>query len=135
MLEFAREIGADGITLWEAEDDHLVAIANPMEPAMIGMRQPLDRGLISQVYLTGQAIVEDSLKEQPAHDPAIDTQLGTHGVAMMAAPVPGRQDEDHAGVLSAVVFHGNPARSDFSLANLSRLAALARELAGAWNSF
>ncbi|MCW1925173.1 hypothetical protein OKA05_21615 [Luteolibacter arcticus] len=133
MLEFAREIGANGITLWIAEDDHLVAIANPMEPGMIGMRQPLDRGLISKVHLTGQAILEDSLKDQPGHDPAIDARLGTHGVAMMAVPVRDSLNEAHEGVLSTVVFHGNLEPRDFSLASLSRLSALARELANAWN--
>ena len=54
MRDFAAATGADGVTLWRAEETELVAIANPLEPSIVGLRQPLDRGLISQVYLTGR---------------------------------------------------------------------------------
>lgn len=134
MSDFARATGADGITLWKAEDGQLVAVANPLEPAIVGLRQPLDRGLISRVYLTGQAILEQALKEQPGHDPAIDRALGTRGLALMAAPVEGITAGDEGGVLSAVLLEGTRRDADFSLASLARLSSLARDLARGWHA-
>ncbi len=133
MREFARDTGADGITLWKAEEGQLIAIANPLEPAIIGMRQPLDRGLVSRVYLTGQAILEQTLKDQPHHDPTIDEALGTRGAAMMAAPVEAPAAGVEGGVISAVVLEGSRLAADFTFASLGRLSLLARELAKQWH--
>ncbi len=123
LRDFARESGADGVTLWKARDAHLAAVANPLEPGITGIRQPLDSGLVSQVYLTGQAILEEKLAEHPAHDPAIDRILGKRCRSLMAAPV---EAGDGGGVVSAVVFDGRP--HGFVFADLGKLVALARRL-------
>jgi hypothetical protein len=133
--EFAGAIHADGITVWLAGPGFLEAVANPLEPEIIGMRQPTDRGLISQVYLTGQAILEHSLAANPLHDPVIDRQLGRSCRAMMAAPL--EFDEAHrlgqGGVVSAVVWRDDNRLTGFSLDGLNRLAALARTIVSEWN--
>jgi phage tail protein X len=131
MRDFATVTGADGVTLWRAEDGALVAIANPLEPSMVGQRQPLDRGLISRVYLTGQAILEQMLQENPGHDRSIDTSMGTRGTAMMAAPLEAGEGDD-GGVISAVLLEHHQGPADFSLHGLEQLAALARTLSSGW---
>jgi hypothetical protein len=131
MRDFATVTGADGVTLWRAEDGALVAIANPLEPSIVGLRQPLDRGLISRVYLTGQPILEQMLQENPVHDRTIDTSMGTRGTAMMAAPLEAGEGDD-GGVISAVLLEHHQGPADFSLHGLEQLAALARTLSSGW---
>ena len=131
MRDFATVTGADGVTLWRAEDGALVAIANPLEPSIVGLRQPLDRGLISRVYLTGQPILEQMLQENPGHDRTIDTSMGTRGTAMMAAPLEAGEGDD-GGVISAVLLEHHQGPADFSLHGLEQLAALARTLSSGW---
>lgn len=132
MRDFAAATGADGVTLWRAEETELVAIANPLEPSIVGLRQPLDRGLISRVYLTGQAILEQMLQENVGHDRSIDSTLGTRGIAMMAAPVEASDGND-GGVVSAVLLESHQGPANFSLAGLDRLTALARTLSSEWS--
>jgi hypothetical protein len=131
MRDFAAATGADGVTLWRAEADALVAIANPLEPSIVGLRQPLDRGLISRVYLTGQAILEQMLQENPGHDRSIDSSMGTRGTAMMAAPLEAGEGDD-GGVISAVLLEHHQGPADFSLHGLEQLTALARTLSSGW---
>lgn len=135
LAEFAGGIHADGITVWLADGGFLEAVANPLEPEIIGMRQTTDRGLISQVYLTGQAILEHSLLGNPLHDPVIDQQLGRSCRAMMVAPL--EFDEEHrhgqGGVVSAVVWKDDTALSGFSLDGLNQLTSLARSLVRHWD--
>ncbi len=123
MTAFAESARADGVTLWKAEAGHLRAIATPLEPELAGTRQPLGAGLISQVYLTGQSILEDDLSSHPAHDPAVDHDTGKTCRTMMAAAVDGG---DSGGVVSAVIFNSSPQR--FAFADLAKLNALARKL-------
>ena len=132
MRDFAAATGADGVTLWRVEEDALVAIANPLEPSIVGLRQPLDRGLISRVYLTGQSILEQTLQDNADHDRSIDSTLGTRGIAMMAAPVD-PSDGNDGGVVSAVLLDRHQGPADFSLAGLDRLTVLARTLSSEWS--
>lgn len=123
LLEFASEAGADGVTLWKAEAGHLRAIANPLEPELPGTLQALGAGLISQVYLTGQSILEADLPSHPSHDPGVDRRTGRTCRTMMAAPVDGGAS---SGVVSAVIFNGST--RGFAFADLAKLNALARNL-------
>jgi hypothetical protein len=132
MRDFAAATGADGVTLWRVEENALVAVANPLEPSIIGLRQPLDRGLISRVHLTGQAILEQTLQDNADHDRSIDSTLGTRGIAMMAAPVEASGGND-GGVVSAVLLEHHQGTADFSLAGLNRLVVLARTLSSEWS--
>lgn len=123
MSDFARDSGADGVTLWMAEDGQLAAVANPLEPEVVGLRQPLGSGLISQVYLTGQAILAEDLGADPAHDPTVDRRVGKRCRSMVAAPF---ESGEAGGVVSAVVFETSPRA--FTFAELGKVAALAREI-------
>ena len=123
LKSFAESTRADGVTLWRGENDVLVAIANPLEPELPGTLQSLGIGLISQVYLTGQAILEDDLSTHPAHDPGVDRRTGKTCRTMMAAPVDGG---DAGGVVSAVIFDSSP--RGFAFADLAKLNLLARNL-------
>lgn len=123
LAELAPRIDADGVTCWLAEADELVAIANPLEPEIVGLRQPLQRGLISQVLLTGQAILESDLSRHPDHDPAVDQTLRRRCQSMMAAPC---RLGDREGVISAVRHEGHD--GSFSLEALRLLSAAAHAI-------
>jgi hypothetical protein len=112
--------------LWRVEEEFLVAVANPDEPRIIGIRQPLQRGLISRVYHTGQAILEEDLAAHPNHDPTVDTLLGRRCAAMMAAPF---ESEDGGGVVSAVLYTDGRPGEGFDLAGLKKLGAFTRQVA------
>lgn len=126
LSDFARDVGADGVTVWGAEAGCLVALANPFEPRIIGLRQPLGSGLISRCFHTGQAILEENLPAHPGHDPTIDRLLGRRCAAMMAAPF---ESADGGGVVSAVVYEGGRPGAGFNLAGLKQLGAFARNFA------
>lgn len=121
---FAEGIRADGVTLWQWEKAELVALANPLEPDIVGMRQPVGRGIISQAYLTGQAILETDPVANPHHDPEIDIRTGRKCRMIMAAPV---VLPDGDGVLSAVRWQDAEDVGEFGLADLAKLSALALE--------
>lgn len=118
----ALATAADGVTLWRAEARELVAVANPLEPEIVGLRQRLDAGVISQVYLTGQAILAEDLTAHPAYDPTIARMVGRPLRGMMAAPV---DAGEAGGVVSAVKFGDS---GTFSFTDLGTLTAAAREL-------
>jgi hypothetical protein len=126
LSDFARSVGADGITLWRVEEAFLVAVANPDEPRILGIRQPLQRGLISRVYHTGQAILEENLAAHPNHDPTVDTLLGRRCAAMMAAPF---ESDQGGGVVSAVLYTDGRPGDGFDLDGLKRLGTVAWQLA------
>ena len=117
------EVQADGVTLWRMERGELVALANPLEPDIVGMRQPVGRGIISQAYLTGQAILDTDPAANPHHDPAIDSRTGRQCRMIMAAPV---VLPDGDGVVSAVSWHER--EGEFGLEDLAKLSALAMDL-------
>ena len=128
LRSFAAEVHADGVTLWSMETGELVALANPLEPDIVGMRQPVGRGIISQAYLTGQAILETDPAANPHHDPAIDNHTGRPCRMIMAAPV---VLPDGDGVVSAVRWQeraGEFGLGEFGLGDLAKLSALAMEL-------
>jgi hypothetical protein len=122
---FASEAGADGVTLWLADGVDLVATSNPLEPDVPGLRQPLARGIISQVYLTGIGMIEATPTAHPAHDSSVDLRLGKRTTAIMAVPVDLGPHGD--GVLSTVRHQGGLAGA-FDLAALALLERTAADL-------
>lgn len=118
----ATQLGADGITLWISEGDHLKAVANPLESDIVGLRQPIAKGIISEVFLTGQGIVESSPAANPMHDPTIDSRLQRRCTEIMAVPV---ASADWEGVVSAVC-HSDGIR--FGRSGLATLGKLAKEI-------
>lgn len=123
LQELATEIQADGVTCWLAKSGELVAIANPLEPAIVGISQALQKGIISQVFATGQAILETDPTNHHAHDPSVDQALATHCQTLMAAPWGNDSTE---GILSAVQHAGSG--KSFSLQSLQSLSQAARQL-------
>lgn len=115
----AEQLDADGVTLWIEEEGFLRAVANPLEPKIIGIRQPLDRGIISEVFLTGQGIVETSPESNPSHDPGVDKHLGKACREIMAVAFASGGRE---GVVSAVRHHGEHRFGVESLNIMNRLA-------------
>lgn len=122
--ECAERIGADGLTVWQADGEDLVALFNPLEPEIEGLRQTIRRGLISQVFLTGQPIIERDPATNPAHDTTIDHRTGRRCRTVMAAPWSVMDGSE--GVVSAVLFAGGGSGAEFGLVELGHLADLAR---------
>ena len=122
--ECAKRIGADGLTVWQAEGDGLVAVFNPLEPEIVGQRQTIRRGLISQVFLTGQPIIERDPATHPAHDSTIDRQTGRRCRTVMAAPW--CVTDGSEGVVSAVLFAEGGSGREFGLEELGHLSDFER---------
>lgn len=123
----AARIHADGLTIWLAgADGCLVAVCNPLEAEIVGLRQPVRSGLISQVYLTGQAIIEADPAGNPAHDPTIDLRTGRRCRTVMAVPWAGEHGRE--GVISAVLFADGGGGGCFGLPELAQLVELGRTI-------
>lgn len=97
-------VGADGGTLWlaSAGEAVLTAVFNPRQPEMNGRRQPLSSGLISLVFVTGEAVNISRVATDSRHSPLIDLAVGRATEAMMAVPF--QPDGQLRGVLTAVRF-------------------------------
>jgi len=83
------EIPAHEVTVWlhDDEENHLLAIHNPVNPGIIGMSQPVSKGLISQVLVTGLPLLEANVSTRKEHDSTIDSLTGQKTRSLMAAPV------------------------------------------------
>lgn len=92
------------------------------------IRQPLNAGLVSMVFSTGNGILEESVAERPEYCPDVDRRIGKRTRSMVAVPVvfAGRC----RGVLSGVVFDSSGA-GDFAGDAFDRMSAGAAEW-GAW---
>jgi hypothetical protein len=87
-----RAAGADEGTVWLAHPGarELVPVMNsgPDEAGFLRQfRQPLDRGVISMVFLSGQAFCENEVSGNSTHDRTIDTALAQVTAAMIAVPL------------------------------------------------
>ena len=114
-----ERVGAEGGTLWLASPGEAVlrAVFNPRQPEMSGKRQPLSSGLISLVFVTGEAVNVSRVATDARHSPIIDLAVGRETEAMIAVPfLPAGQLR---GVLTAVRFKG--AEKPFSAQDLTWL--------------
>jgi hypothetical protein len=127
LLENLGDLGASEMTCWLASGDDLEAVANPWCPALVGQRQPLSRGLISQVFVTGMPLMETEVAKRGGHDPSIDQVTGKATSAMMAAPL--HSNGDVIGILSAVQLGGDTGLAAFDRQHLNRLTTVAVALA------
>lgn len=76
--------------LWLAGDDHLHPMlgSGPHSAQFIGnYRHPLDLGIISMVYASGQPFCENNIQANPQHSSTLDQQLGIQTDAMIVMPV------------------------------------------------
>ena len=124
----AVEIEADGVTLWQADGAHLVALANPLEPEVVGLRQTIERGIISEVYLTGLAMLEEAPALNPAHDPMIDGITGRTCTSILAVPVTLPHELGTDGVISAVRHEGTVHDKPFSLGDVGKISQLSEKI-------
>ena len=120
LREGLRRAGADEGTLWMASRDgkELIPVFNsgPDPDCFLArVRQPLDRGVISMVYHSGQPFCENDVTKNASHDHTVDEALRQVTAAMIALPFffGGRR----RGVLSCVrLGHG-----EFEARHLSEL--------------
>lgn len=128
MKELLAGLPADELTVWLHRDDEgeLLAIHNPVNPKIIGLSQPVSRGLISQVLVTGLPLLEPDVRNRRDHDPSIDARTGQQTRALMAAPL--TRGADIIGVVSAVQLADGNAERAFNAADLAILERAARSL-------
>lgn len=86
-----RETGADEGTVWLLDEagENLVPGANtgPDAEKIIGhFKQPLDGGLISMVFASEQAFLENEMQRNPQQSKALDNLLQVQTLAMIAVP-------------------------------------------------
>ncbi len=92
LLRSFERVGADEGTVWLADPvaGNLIPILNsgPGEKSFLrDFRQPLDRGVVSLVYHSGQPFCENDVSRNATHDRTIDTALSQVTVAMIALPL------------------------------------------------
>ena len=117
--------GTPELTCWLVNEAHTaldaVLGAGPLAARLEGSySQPLDSGLVSVVFTTGQSVCRNRVKEDPNHNPLVDKMLGQTTEAMIAVPL--RVGMAITGVLSTV--HLEPGRS-FAAADLREIEFLA----------
>lgn len=99
----ASAAGAENTGLWLASDEHLHAAlgTGPHARHFVGaFRQPLERGIISLVHASAQAVCENAIASNPEHSPELDRRLGIVTDAMIAVPL--AVGGDIVGVITCV---------------------------------
>jgi hypothetical protein len=83
-----RETGADSGVIWLADGErtNLVAGYSHKVEELVGLRQPLDEGLISLVLGSEQAICENQVYNDERHSKRIDEEMGMITCGMIAVP-------------------------------------------------
>ena len=110
LARSGQRVGAENTALWLASTDHLDPIlgTGPHADHFVGrFRQPLNEGIISYVFASGQNICENAISSNPQHSSRLDTELGITTDAMIAVPVV--TDGQICGVITCV--HTRPAGS------------------------
>jgi GAF domain-containing protein len=138
LAEFLPLLNASELALWVKDPDgeQLVALLDtlgPGGPVELKLTQPLQSGIISQVYRDQEAFLDRGLWRSKAQSPLVDQALGQSTVHEMCVPfhLSGRL----IGVLCAVQLsdgiHQAPARWGFTPQDLAilKVAALAASLA------
>ena len=110
LARSAERVSAQNTALWLSSGDHLDPIlgSGPHADEFVGdFRQPLDRGIISMVYASGQPVCENAIASNPQHSPLLDQRLGIQTDAMVAVPLVVMGEL--AGIITCV--HTRPADS------------------------
>ena len=106
----AERVLAENTALWLSSGDFLDPIlgSGPHAGHFVGeFHQPLDRGIISYVFASGQPVCENAIADNPQHSPLLDQRLGIQTDAMIAVPLV--VNGEMAGVITCV--HTRPADS------------------------
>lgn len=110
LARSARNASAEDTALWLASADHLDPVlgSGPHADHFVGrFQQPLNAGIVSYVYASGQPICENAISSHPHHSSLLDSQLGITTDAMVAVPLV--TAGQISGVLTCV--HTRPAGS------------------------
>ena len=121
-------LGADSASIWQVDADHtrlIVSHVEPMNELMYKREQPLDKGLVTLVLGSGQAICENKVYANERHSKRTDEALGKITCALMAVPL--YAGGSLRGVVSCVKMKDSiddPDPEGFSAPNLGRLKRL-----------
>ncbi|NNC90350.1 MAG: GAF domain-containing protein [Akkermansiaceae bacterium] len=110
LARSGRHVGAHNTALWLAASEHLDPVlgTGPHAEHFVGhFLQPLNQGIVSYVYASGQNICENAISSNPQHSSLLDSQLGITTDAMIAVPVV--TNGEICGVITCV--HTRPAGS------------------------
>jgi len=110
LARSAERVRAENTALWLSSGDSLDPIlgSGPHADKFVGeFRQPLDRGIISYVFASGQPVCENAIASNPQHSPLLDQRLKIQTDAMIAVPLV--VNGEMAGVITCV--HTRPADS------------------------
>jgi hypothetical protein len=86
----AKATQAENASLWLVKEESLAAVLGigPHADFFVNRyEQPLQQGIISLVYASGQPIFENAISDNPNHSKVLDNKLGITSDAMIAAPV------------------------------------------------
>ncbi len=123
-----RTLQADSASIWLVDAEHtrlIVSHVEPMNELMYKREQPLDKGLVSLVLGSGQAVCENRVYDNARHSKRTDEALGKITCALMAVPL--YVGGTLRGVVSCVKLKNNPEDPDpdgFTAPNLGRLKRL-----------
>jgi hypothetical protein len=86
-----RRIDASEGSLWlrDVKEEHLVTVFNTgpnADSIVLEHLQPLDRGIVSTVYRTGETFAEAEVHRSGKQDKTLDTRLGVLTCSMIAVP-------------------------------------------------
>lgn len=106
----AERVHAENTALWLSSGEFLDPLlgSGPHAGQFVrSFRQPLDRGIVSYVFASGQPVCENAISSNPQHSPLLDQKLGIRTDAMIAVPLV--VNGEMAGVITCV--HTRPADS------------------------
>ncbi len=118
----AERVRAQNTALWISSGEFLEPIlgSGPHADHFVGkFRQPLDHGIISYVFASGQPVCENAIAANPQHSPLLDQRLGIKTDAMIAVPLV--VDGEMTGVITCVhtrLADSSEAPSGFDAADL-----------------
>lgn len=88
------------ILLADEEESSLVFCVTSHTVELVGMRQPLDRGIVSLVFSLQEPMVVEDVKSDARHDDAVDRRVGSVTENMLVMVV---SDKTHRyGVMTAI---------------------------------
>ena len=121
-------LSAHSASIWLVDSEHtrlIVSHVEPMNEQMFRREQPLDKGLVTLVLGSGQAVCENKVYANERHSKRTDMALGKITCSLMAVPM--YAGGTLRGVVSCVKQKDTPDDPDpegFSAPNLGRLKRL-----------
>lgn len=136
-----RRISADEGTIWLLDEARqaLVPVWNsgPDADAFVGKHlQPLSVGLVSLVFVTGQALCENQVYWHAGQDPTLDHSLGVLTCSMIVVPL--RVGGETRGVVSCVKLKRSDANEPdpppFTAEDLAAMGEAVLALGAGWEN-